>query len=384
MLIYLLSLSLIICCIELDISVPSFPDMVTYFGEPEGIIGLTVASNFLGFCLSSFLYGPLSDSFGRRKIMLVGNGLLTIGSIGCYFTPNIEFLIFIRFIQGLGSSTSAVVVFAILADMYKGDKYVKSIAFMNSLLTIAMSVAPMIGALVNDAIGWRGNYGVVALISVISWLSLYKFLPETNKKLKKFSIRTIMGDYIKLLFSGEFMAASFAPSMLCAAYFTFVACASFLYISELGLSLIEYGLYQGSILVCFSVLSLYAGQIAEYFGRVKSLKISIIIHAAGLAMMTIVSLYFSDNKYLITMGMIIFGWGFAILYPVIFGYSMEIFPDLSGTASSLTMGIRALLCSACTAYATHAFAGELFNVVQVQLILCIMSYPLIIFCMKRM
>src|SRR5437868_14748147 len=110
----LLILSLISCCIEVDISVPSFPDMAHYFQVSYVSIQLTIAVNFAGFCLASLFYGPLSDCYGRRKIMLIGNFLLLIGAAACVFATSLNILLLARFIQGLGASCSAVLVFTMI------------------------------------------------------------------------------------------------------------------------------------------------------------------------------------------------------------------------------------------------------------------------------
>ena len=129
--------------------------MAHYFGVSGGVIQLTIAYNALGFCLSSLFYGPLSESYGRRNVMIAGNAILVIGAIGCVFAPSIPFLLVSRFIQGIGASTSAVVTFAMIADTYKGGQAIRFIGIMNSILTILMAIAPVIGSFINEAVGWR-------------------------------------------------------------------------------------------------------------------------------------------------------------------------------------------------------------------------------------
>src|SRR3990167_8835563 len=153
----LLLLSLLATCVEVDISVPGFPNIAQYFGVREGLIQLTIAYNFLGFCISALIYGPLSESYGRRRIMLFGNGLMVIGAVGCVYAPTIDILFFSRFIQGLGASTAVVLVFAMIADLYENQKAMRLIGFTNAFLSSSMAVAPVIGGFINEAIGWRGN-----------------------------------------------------------------------------------------------------------------------------------------------------------------------------------------------------------------------------------
>ena len=102
----LLVISLLTCCVEVDISVPSFPDISDYFNISDGLTQMTVALNFFGFCLSSVVYGPLSDSFGRRKVMIIGNAIMMLGACGCAFAPNIEFLLCSRLLQGIGAGNN--------------------------------------------------------------------------------------------------------------------------------------------------------------------------------------------------------------------------------------------------------------------------------------
>ncbi len=133
---FIFVISLLTCCIEIDISVPSFPDISRYFNISDSLTQMTVAVNFLGFCLSSIVYGPLSDCYGRRNVMLIGNAIMLIGAIFCVFVNSIEMLLLSRFVQGFGASTSAVIVFAMIADVYDRNKAAKIIGIMNSLITI--------------------------------------------------------------------------------------------------------------------------------------------------------------------------------------------------------------------------------------------------------
>ncbi|WP_254229636.1 MULTISPECIES: MFS transporter [Wolbachia] len=185
---FLLILSLIAKFIEIDISVPSFPDIVRYFNVPEGTIQLTIAYNFLGVCIGGLFFGPLSECYGRRRMMIIGNTLLLIGAVGCVFALSVSWLLISRFIQGIGVSTS-VVVFAIIADSYKGNEAVKFIGIMNSIITVLIAIAPVLGSFINKIVGWRGNYASVAILCFISWVLLLFLLPETKKDRDIFSLK---------------------------------------------------------------------------------------------------------------------------------------------------------------------------------------------------
>ena len=185
---FVLVLALLSSCIELEISAPSFPDIMNQLQVSETMVGLTITYNLVGIFIASLIYGPVSEYYGRRRIMLIGNAILAIGAMGCVLTPSIEWLLVSRFIQGFGAATSVVIVSVIISDVYTTDRAAKLYGVMNAVFTIFMALAPVLGGFINASIGWRGNYGIVAVLCAISWLVLFFFLPETrpiNEKIAK-------------------------------------------------------------------------------------------------------------------------------------------------------------------------------------------------------
>ncbi|PCJ23849.1 MAG: MFS transporter [Rickettsiales bacterium] len=365
---FLLVISLLTGCLEVDISVPSFPDISDYFDISDALTQMTIAINFLGFCISSIVYGPLSDSFGRRRVMMVGNFIMLIGAVGCVVATSIEFLLFARFIQGIGASTSAVVVFAMIADTYSADKSAKIIGTMNSLITVFMSLAPIVGGLINESIGWRGNFFTIAMLSIVSWIMLYFWLPETKKHFTPFSRKKILQDYKTLFFDRSFTYASLVPTLTFAGYISFIACASFLYMEAYDLPIMHYALHQGAIIAVFSVVSLYSGDVSKFLGERNCVIYGMFLLTAGSSFMLMVALLSNKSPYLTTLSMMIYGVGSAISYPVVFARSLEIFPDISGSASSVIMAIRSLMCAAFIALSSYLYAGKLVSVALVILL----------------
>lgn len=355
---WLFLVSLISTCAEVDISVPGFPQIAQFFNVSEGAIQATITYNFLGYFLGALLYGPLSDCFGRRKVMLIGNAILSIGAIGCFYAPSIDFLLMSRFIQGIGASTSVVLVFTMIADLYQGDKAMKLIGMMNAALSIIMACAPLLGGVINQAIGWRGNYGSVALFSVIVWALLLFLLPESKNQLDRFNTRKIIGDYKQLITSAQFITASMVPSLLFAAYMSYIAGSSFLYIGTFGLTTLTFVVHQAIIVASFAVTSLYVSKIIPIFGPNKTVKYGVGLSFISILVFVLLSMEGMSSAYLTTLFMSLFGIGFAVCYPVLFGNSLSIFPALQGSASSLIMGSRALLVAVSTAITSYLYNGH--------------------------
>lgn len=374
---FLLILSLIAKFIEIDISVPSFPDMVHYFNVSEGTIQLTIAYNFLGFCIGGLFFGPLSECYGRRRMMIIGNTLLLVGAVGCVFAPSIFWLLISRFVQGIGVSTS-VVVFAIIADSYQGDKAVKFIGIMNSVLTVVMAIAPVLGSFINGAVGWRGNYATVAILCLISWILLLFLLPETKKDRDIFSLKKMMKDYRKLLSSSKFMVLSLQQSLFSAAYMSFITCGPFLYMETFGLSSTIYALHQGAIVGSFSLISLFSIKILKKFGAVWCVISGTSVGAIGSLLFVILSVIMPHSFYLVTLSMIIFSIGCAICQPVVFNASINVFPEIKGTASSALSFIRAFVMAIFIGLTSYVYNGQIISAAILVFFAVVLIYCLFI------
>ncbi|MFP3023623.1 MAG: multidrug effflux MFS transporter [Wolbachia sp.] len=374
---FLLILSLIAKFIEIDISVPSFPDIVRYFNVPEGTIQLTIAYNFLGFCIGGLFFGPLSECYGRRRMMIIGNTFLLIGAVGCVVAPSVFYLLISRFIQGIGASTS-VVVFAIIADSYKGEETVKFIGIMNSVLTIVMAIAPVLGSFINEIVGWRGNYASVAILCFISWVLLIFLLPETKKDRDVFSLKKMMKDYKKLLSSSKFMVLSLQQSLFSAAYISFITCGPFLYMETFGLSSTIYALHQGAIVGSFSLISLFSIKILKKFGAVWCVISGTSVGAIGSLLFVILSVIMPHSFYLVTLSMIIFSIGCTICQPVVFNASINVFPEIKGTASSALSFIRAFVMAIFIGLTSYVYNGQVISAAVLVFSAVILIYCLLI------
>ncbi|MEV4873096.1 MFS transporter [Streptomyces syringium] len=351
----LLVITLIGTIMELDMSVPSFPDIAEALDTSGSSVQLTITYNFFGYCLGALAYGPLSDRYGRRKVMLIGNTIMLVGALGCAVAPSIEFLLASRLVQGVGASTSVVLVFVIIGDVYRGNQLFKMFGLTNAAMSAFMTAAPALGGLINRAIGWRGNYATVFAITLASLLLMMFFLPETKGELEKVSAKKVVGDYRKLLSSKEFIAASLVPSLLFAAYMVFIAASSFLYTDTFGLSTVEFAGHLLIVVASFAVASLLASKVVTLLGGPeRTVVCSIAVTVLGIALF----LAFGEGAWATTGPIAVFCIGFATVYPVVFGRSMAVFPELQGAASSLTMSGRALLVTLLTGIASSLFTGD--------------------------
>ncbi|MEV8554288.1 MFS transporter [Streptomyces glaucescens] len=369
----LLVVALIGTIVELDMSVPSFPGIARALDASESSVQLTVTCNFLGYCLGALVHGPLSDRFGRRGVMLAGNGIMLVGALGCAVAPGIEFLLVSRFVQGIGASTSVVLVFVIIADVYEGARMLRMFGLTNAAMSAFMTAAPALGGLVDRTLGWRGNYAVVFAVTLVSLLLMALFLPETRTGRGEVSTRQVAGDYRRLLGSGAFVTASIVPSLLFAAYMVFIAASSFLYTGAYGLSTPAFAGHLLVVVASFAVTSLFATRIMELLGGPgRTVTCGTAATLTGVA----VFLVLGDGPVSTTVSLAVFCAGFAAVYPVVFGRSLQVFPELQGAASSLNMSGRALLVAVFTGTAGSLSTGDAVVTAAVMAVATVVAAPL--------
>lgn len=341
----LLVFSLVAACIEVDIAVPSFPDMANYFQTTEEKIQWTLGLNFLGFCFSGIFYGPLSESYGRRKVLLFGNALFALGALGCAGATSIEMMLTCRFLQGLGASSCCIVTFTMITDVYQGERAATFIGIMNSILTIIMAGAPIAGGFINEFFGWRANYTSVAFTVLVSSILLLLFLPETLKKPTPFSVKKIVKDYKQLFTHPRFLMAATAPNMICAAYMSFVSAAPFLYIDSENIPVVQFALHQATIVGGFSISSYYSGRILQRFGLRDTACYSSLLVGISCVGLLLLGVYYPHAPIANTFMMFSMAIGAGVAYNVVFTDSLEICPEIRGAASSAIMSMRTLICA---------------------------------------
>lgn len=373
---FLLIFSAVSAAIEIELSLPSFPDIARAFSVSEKLIEGTISLNFLGFCVAALFYGPLSDRIGRRPTLLIGTVLFLIGSFCCSLAPSIEMILVSRFIQGIGAAGSFVVVFTMISDTYKDNEATHWIGVINAILTATMALAPILGGYLNYYFGWNACYTFVAILSAMQLALLFFFLPETRQG-TTIELQSILKDYGKLLSSFRFLQSSLVPTLLAGGYMAFVSVIPFLYRDQLEMPLSEFSWHQSAIITSFSVMSYYANRISGYFGDVRAALAGLVISVLATSALAISALSVNiPPVLLVTPLMCLFAASCAIPFAIVFAASLSVVPEKNGPASSLIMSMRTLLCAFTIQLAGNMYNGTLFSTAAVVAACCLISFAL--------
>ncbi|MFI4957239.1 MAG: multidrug effflux MFS transporter [Gammaproteobacteria bacterium] len=378
-------LVIISTAVETDIFVPSFPAIQAHFATTESLVQMIISINFLGLCLSSLFYGPLSDSYGRRPVLLVGMTLFTMSSIACVFATSITTLLFWRFIQGLGSSVAFVVPSAIIYDVFNKEKAAKMVGIYNSIVTFMMSLAPIMGSYLYLAFDWHANFVFVAALAAITLIFALFFIRETlDEQLREpLNFRGILQGYKQLITHPTAMASLYIICITCGAYFAYISNLSLIFINHLGIANDAYAYYQAVILMTFALVSFSSGSIIGKLGIGRTRMLGNLISFSGAVLLLLVAIFYPKNAVLITAMMTIFTAGLALVIGILYGDYMDVFPRIKGIAASLANCIRLMSMTVMISISSAVFNGTMMPVALIVFIAGITSLAMLFWLQRQ-
>ncbi len=378
-------LVIISAAVETDIFVPSFPALQDYFATTESKIQMIISLNFLGLCVASLFCGPLADAYGRRLVLNIGMFIFAISSIACTLVNSIEAMLFWRFVQGLGTSVAFVVPSAIIYDVYDQEKAAKMLGIYNSIITFAMSFAPIIGSALYLTFNWRANFIFVAALASFTFIMALIFVRESLDKEKRaiMHVPSILQSYKKLLKNKKAMANLFLVCGVCGAYFVYIANLSLIFINHLGVSETNYGYYQAVILLIFAAVSFSSGYVINALGLTRTRMLGEKITVVGAVLFLGVAILASTSPFWITVTMAIFTGGFALNVGILFGDYMSVYPEIKGVASALANSIRLFVMAALIAFAGVLFNGTIMPVAMIVFFAGISSLAVLLWLQKQ-
>lgn len=162
---------------------PSLPRIADAFGISYGQAQLTMTVYLAGFALSQIFYGPFSDRFGRRPVILVAISTFLIGSLICALSTDLSLMLLGRFIQSLGASAGGTLSNAAVRDAFPPEIRTKVFLQVNTIFALAPGIGPIAGSLIDHYFGWEANFYLLVLLAILLLLTLFFGFPETNRHL---------------------------------------------------------------------------------------------------------------------------------------------------------------------------------------------------------
>ena len=331
----------------IDMYLPALPVIGTALGADMHAVQLSLMAFFISFAISQIVYGPASDIFGRKPPLYVGIALFIVGSVGCAWAPDIDWLIAFRFLQGLGGGAPIVVPRAIVRDLHTGAEATRLMALLMLVFSVSPILAPLIGSLVIDAAGWRAIFGVVGAIGVVG-LALTAFVLEETRPAPQRSqsdLTSTMAAFTLLLRDARFMGLTAIGAFGMAAFFIYLANSSFVLIGHYGLTPRQYSLAFAVNAASFIGVSQLAGTLVARHGLPRLVAASVTGFAVTMCALLALNLGGVDRLDVMIV-MLMIGFGFlGLVVPTTSVMALDAHGPIAGAASAL-MGTLQLMMGA--------------------------------------
>jgi MFS transporter, DHA1 family, multidrug resistance protein len=345
--------------LSMDMYLPSLPAIGQALAASTAQVQLTISSYLFGFAAGQIVYGPVSDRFGRRPVILAALALYAIGSVFCAVTQSIETLIAVRFVQALGGAGAIVLARAVVRDLYSGVRAGRELSLMGSITAFAPIVAPAIGGVLQTMFGWRASFILLVIFALCAGTAAAQLLPETLRERTPgpFSLRSMRALYRSVLVHRGFLANLGILTASFVGLFAWISGISVVMQGVYGLSPAAFGATYAVSALGYMLGTSIAARVVMRIGLDRTMGIGAAIQAAGgLAMAAAVALGLASVAWLVgAMTLYLAGMGFVL--PQTQASALTPFPDRAGTASSL-MGFTQQSCAAIAAAAIGAFLGR--------------------------
>ena len=342
-----------------DLYLPALPTLARAFASDAARVQLTLSVFLAGFACGQIFYGPLSDRFGRRPVILGGLALFCAGSIGCVFATSIEMLVVARFVQALGACAGPVIGRAVVRDLWGASESPRIIAYMGGAMAIAPLLGPTLGGFLTVLFGWQSNFVLLLLIGALQLVAVACMLNESNvhRDPAANNPRQMVANFARLLADRRYLGCLLSFSFSYSALFAFISASSFVLADRHGLTPQVYGLCFGVVVAGYLLGSLASGRLVRRLGSDY-----LLVRGAWLgaiAGVTMAALEFSGVRSIAAIigPMFFCTVATGLVMPNAIARALAPYPTMAGSASAL-MGFIQMNIAALVGIAVgHALSG---------------------------
>ena len=327
--------------LAIDMYLPAMPAIAEVLGTNSHRVQATLAAYTAGFALGQLLFGPLSDAKGRRPVLLGGMLVFALAAMLCALASSVESLTWLRGAQGFAGAASAVVVQALVRDLFNREDFARTMSYITLVMTLAPLIAPMLGGYLAHWFGWRSIFWVLTAVTALIALSCSFRLPETLAMAQRqpLHLASILRSYLRLLTSPVALGFMLCGALSFAGMFAFLTGASFIYIEIYGISPQHTGYLFGLNVISLMLFTILNGRWVHRLGSRNMLRLALGLQVLAGLLMPIGPLM---------------GWGlWSVVAPIMLyvGVISTIgsnsmasllgsLPNLAGTASSMAGTLR--------------------------------------------
>lgn len=320
-----------------NIILPSFPAIRAGLAVSDAQLGLTLSVFFIVFAVGQLIVGPLSDRYGRRKLVIGGLLLFAAGGVLCGLAPNISVLILGRAVQAAGVCAASVLARAIARDLFDGETLAKVLAMVIVAMAAAPGFSPLLGSLTEQVIGWRLTFVAVSALGLILAIWYALRLPETHATSRRapLAIGPVFAAYAGLLRDVRFMRPATVVACVTGGLYGFFAAAPVVLIAALGLSSLQLGLFFAATVPIVFAAGLLVPRLSGRWGPQRTLQFALALSLIGGGLIWGAAVLAPSSLMAFTVALCVFLFGMGMANPLGTALSLAPFAAQAGAASAM-------------------------------------------------
>lgn len=345
LLIIVLALLSMVGPIGIDTYLPSLPAIGSTFAASPVAVQQTLSIYILCMALMMLFFGTLSDSFGRRKVLIVAMAVFTLTSFAAAWAPSLGALLVIRALQGLASGAGGIVGRAMIQDHFKGHDVQRATAVVMMVFGLAPAIAPILGGWMQTTWGWRSTFLFMGGFSALMGLICVRFLPETLSPSKRtpFVLGPIARNYLLCVRDRQFVLLSLSLAFVFGGVALYVGSAAAFVMTILGQSETAFGWLFVPMIGGMVIGSGVSGRLAHRVAPKRMIAVGFVLMVlAVVASLVYTSVAVARVPYAV-MPIFVYTLGLALAMPGLSVQALNRFPRMSGLAASMQGFIQMFL-----------------------------------------
>ncbi|MDD2880454.1 MAG: multidrug effflux MFS transporter [Rhodoferax sp.] len=322
---------------SIDTYIPAFAGIATSLDATPLQMQQTLSAYLFGFAFMSLFHGALSDSVGRRPVVLWGLAAFTLASMGCALSQSIGQLVFFRAVQGLTTGAGIVVSRAVVRDMFPPAAAQKVMSQITIYFGVAPAIAPMVGGVLFAHLGWHAVFWFLTGVGVVLWAANYKLLPETLHVMQRqpLKVSNLLQGYWKLGRDPRFFLLALASGIPFNGMFLYVLSAP-VFLGE-HMALLPTQFFWFFVLTISGIMAgaWVSGRMAGRLAPKQQIKYGFSIMLSIAVINLLANLLFKAHVSWALFPVAIFSFGWAMMVPVVTLLVLDLHPERRGMASSL-------------------------------------------------
>ena len=322
--------------LAMTIVLPSMQDWPETFGASQPAVQLTLSGFIAAYGGLQLLYGPLSDRFGRKPLLLFGLVLAAAGSLLAAFAPTLGMLTLARVLQGAGSAAGMVVGRAMVQDLFAGTERTRMMAFVGMVMGVCPPAATLLGGHLHVSLGWRANFVVMAALALVLFVAAWRGLPAVRPQQQGAggSWLTLFAGYRRLLREPRFLLYVTIMACTTATFYTFLGGAPIV-LKSYGVTPERIGWYIMCIPVAYIFGNLWTSRLVRRSSDRRIMGLGQVLTIAGLVVVLGLGLAGTNTPLALALPLVLLGVGHGLLAPPTLTGTVGLIPALAGAAAAV-------------------------------------------------